>query len=160
MCLQTTSLGYQGHTFKLVREDETRLFLSRITQSYLAHIAYSRTQLLFRFEVANMEQRKSRTSVFLVFAVLVNFAMSFVIVGFVVYKAKVLEKEIVHLQTKLSEIEQFEHRGGDGEDFIQRSKRSSKNRAESKTCASCHSACVKLFGLGSDAKVGRVATMS
>lgn len=107
-----------------------------------------------------MEQRKSRTSGFLVFAVLVNFAMSFVIVGFVVYKANVLEKEIVHLQTKLSEIEQFEYREGDDGDFIQRSKRSSKNRGESKTCTSCHSACVKLFGLGSDAKVGRVANMS
>ena len=45
LCLQTTSLGYQGHTFKLAREDETYLFLSRITRSHLAHIAYSRTQL-------------------------------------------------------------------------------------------------------------------
>lgn len=107
-----------------------------------------------------MEQRKSRTGGFLVFAVLVNFALSFVIVGFVVYKVKVLEQEIVHLQTKFSEKEQFEYRGGDSGDFIQRSKRSSKDRGESKACMSCHSACVKLFGLGSDAKVGRVATTS
>ena len=102
-----------------------------------------------------MEQGKSRCSGFLAFAVFLNFSLSLITVGFMVYKVRMLEEQIFRLQTDLSETEQTEYSGSYGGHLMQRSKRSSNKRDGSKNCVSCHNACVQLFGLGSAAKVGR-----
>ncbi|XP_068736238.1 uncharacterized protein [Montipora capricornis] len=100
-----------------------------------------------------MEQGKSRCSGFLAFAVFLNFSLSLITVGFMVYKVRMLEEQIFRLQTDLSETEQTEYSGSYGGHLMQRSKRSSNKRDGSKNCVSCHNACVQLFGLGSAAKV-------
>ena len=100
-----------------------------------------------------MEQGKSRLNVFLAFVLFSNVLLSLFTVGFVVYKTRTLEQTIFQLQAKLSDTLEADYRGEYDGDLLQRSRRSSKNIDGSKSCVSCHKACVTLFGLGSAAKV-------
>ena len=100
-----------------------------------------------------MEQGKSRYNSLLVIAVSINFLLTVSTIGFVVYKTRVVEQQVLQLQTKLTLTSQTETGGNSGEDLANREKRSSDYRKEPKSCVSCHNACVTLFGLGASAKV-------
>ena len=102
---------------------------------------------------SKMEQGKSRNNSLLAFAVFVNFLLTLTTIGFVVYKTRGLEKQVFQLQTKSSLTSQTETRENRDDDLAHREKRSSESHRESKSCVSCHNACVKLFGLGASAKV-------
>lgn len=64
---------------------------------------------------------------------------------------RVLEEQVSLLQSDSTNAYQPEFR--DSEDGIHRDKRSVGSLGRSKSCSSCHNACVQLFGLGASAKV-------
>lgn len=101
-----------------------------------------------------MEQGKSRCSSLLAFAVFVNIILTLSSVGFMVYKVRLLEEQVFELQSKSTQTLQAETRENkeDVDIITNRQKRSSESLG-SKRCISCHNACVKLFGLGTKAKV-------
>ena len=98
-----------------------------------------------------MENVKHRNNIFLTVAVIVNILFCLVSIGCLIYKVRVLEEQVSLLQSDSSKTYQPESR--DNEDETYRSKRSVESLGRSKTCSSCHSACVQLFGLGASAKV-------
>lgn len=98
-----------------------------------------------------METVKARSNTFLTIAVVVNILFCFVSIGCLIYKVRVLEEQVFSLQSESSKVHQPESR--DNEDGIYRSKRSVGPLGRSKSCSSCHDACVQLFGLGASAKV-------
>ena len=102
-----------------------------------------------------MEQGKSRCNSLLSFAVFVNIILTLSSVGFMVYKVTLLEEQVFELQSKSTQTLQAETRENkeDGDIIRNRQKRLSESFG-SKHCISCHNACVKLFGLGTKAKVG------
>ena len=95
-----------------------------------------------------MEQGKSRCNSLLAFAVFVNIILTLSSVGFMIYKVRVLEERVFELQVESTRGENKE----DVDIIKNRQKRSSESFG-SKHCISCHNACVKLFGLGTKAKV-------
>ena len=100
-----------------------------------------------------MEQGKSRSNSLLAFAVFFNILLTLSSIGFTVYKLRILDEQVFQLQTKPSVTLQAETRGNGGEDIAHLVKRSSQSVGEANSCVSCHNACIKLFGLGSSAKV-------
>ena len=99
-----------------------------------------------------METVKPRGNILLTVAVIVNIVFSLVSVGFLIYKVRVLEEQVFQLQSDSSKTRYIESR--ENEDVTNRGKRSVESLGKSKSCTSCHSACVQLFGLGASAKVG------
>ena len=98
-----------------------------------------------------METVKARSNTVLTVAVIVNILFCLVSIGCLIYKVRVLEEQVILLQSDSSKVYQPETR--DNEDEIYRSKRSVGSLGRSKSCSSCHDACVQLFGLGASAKV-------
>ena len=99
-----------------------------------------------------MEQGKTRFNSLLAFAVFVNLVLTLTSIGFMVYKVRVLEEQLFHLQTNSSVTSQTETTNNEGGDLTKRRLKRSKSLKE-QSCISCHNACVKLFGLGAAAKV-------
>ena len=98
-----------------------------------------------------METVKPRSNTFLTVAVIVNILFCLVSIGCLIYKVRVLEEQVFLLQSDSTNAYQPESR--DNEDEIHRDKRSVGSLGRSKSCSSCHNACVQLFGLGASAKV-------
>ena len=98
-----------------------------------------------------METVKPRGNTSLTVAVIVNILFCLVSIGCLIYKVRVLEEQVFLLQSDSSKAYQPEFR--DNKDRIYRSKRSVESFGRSKSCSSCHNACVQLFGLGASAKV-------
>ena len=98
-----------------------------------------------------METVKPRGNTFLTVAVIVNILFCLVSTGCLIYKVRVLEEQVFLLQSDSSKTYQPESRGN--ENGIYRSKRSVGSLGRSKSCSSCHNACLQLFGLGASAKV-------
>ena len=101
-----------------------------------------------------MEQGKSRCNSLLTFAVFVNIILTLSSVGFMIYKVRVLEERVFELQFKSAQTLHAET--GENEEDVDIIKNRQKRSSESfgsKHCISCHNACVKLFGLGTKAKV-------
>ena len=94
-----------------------------------------------------METVKARGNTVLTVAVIVNILFCLVSIGCLIYKVRVLEEQVTLLQSDSSKVYR------DNEDEIYRSKRSVGSLGRSKSCSSCHDACVQLFGLGASAKV-------
>ena len=94
-----------------------------------------------------METVKPRGNIFLTVAVTVNILFSLVSIGCLIYKVRVLEEHVSHLQSDSS------RESGEYRDETYRGKRSVESFGRSKSCSSCHNACVQLFGLGASAKV-------
>ena len=103
-----------------------------------------------------MEQAKSRCNSLLAFAVLANIIFTVTLVGFVNYKVRVLEKQVFQLQSR-SSVNLQNKTTDNGNELTHRVKRSSDSLGASKSCVSCHNACVKLFGLGASAKVPTIS---
>ena len=99
-----------------------------------------------------METVKPRGNSFLTVAVIVNILFSLVSIGCLIYKVRVLEEQVFQLQSDSSNTRYADSR--ESEDATYRRKRSVESLGKSKSCTSCHSACVQLFGLGASAKVG------
>ena len=99
-----------------------------------------------------METVKPRGNIFLTVGVLVNILFSLVSIGCLIYKVRVLEEQVFQLQLDSPTTRHTESR--EHEDGTYRSIRSVESFGKSKSCNSCHSACVQLFGLGASAKVG------
>ena len=95
--------------------------------------------------------KKLRGNSFWTVAVIVNILFSVVSVGFLIYKVQVLEGEVFQLRSDLKY--EAEARESEQADLMNRNKRAAEYHKESKTCNSCHNACVQLFGLGVSAKV-------
>ena len=110
-------------------------------------------EIRLKTTLSAMEQGKSRYNSLLAFAVFFNTLLTLSSIGFMVYKVRVLEEQVFQLQTKPSVTLEAETRDNGGEDLTHRVKRSSQSVGEANSCVSCHNACVKLFGLGSSAKV-------
>lgn len=106
-----------------------------------------------------MEQGKSRSNSLLAFGLIVNFLLSVATVGIMVYKTQILEEQIFQLQAKSSLTAQAERGESYGDEIIHRRRRSDFPE-EPRSCLSCHNACVKLFGLGSSAKVNATCVCS
>lgn len=101
-----------------------------------------------------MEQGKSRCNSLLAFAVFVNIILTLSSVGFMIYKVRVLEERVFELQFKSTQT--LHDETGENEkdvDIISNRQKRSSESFGSKHCISCHNACVKLFGLGTKAKV-------
>ncbi|KAL9961572.1 hypothetical protein ACROYT_G030534 [Oculina patagonica] len=98
-----------------------------------------------------MEAVKPRGNIFLTVAVIVNILFSLAAIGCLIYKVRVLEEQVYELQSDSSKT--LYTRSGENEDVTYRSKRSVESFGKSKSCTTCHSACVELFGLGASAKV-------
>lgn len=101
-----------------------------------------------------MEKEKSRCNSLLAFAVFVNIILTLSSVGFMIYKVRLLEKRVFELQFKSTQTLHAET--GENEEDVDIIKNRQKRSSESfgsKHCISCHNACVKLFGLGTKAKV-------
>ena len=90
--------------------------------------------------------KKSRGNSFWTIAVILN-----ILFRFFIYKVHVLEGEVFQLRSDLKN--QAKARESEDADLMNRNKRAAEYHGESKTCTSCHNACVKLFGLGASAKV-------
>ncbi len=100
-----------------------------------------------------MDAVKPRRDIFLTVAVIVNILFSLAAIGCLIYKVRVLEEQVYQLQSDSSKTRYTE--SGENEDVTNRGKRSVESLSgRSKSCTSCHSACVELFGLGASAKVG------
>ena len=95
--------------------------------------------------------KKSRGNSFWTIAVILNILFSVISVGFFIYKVHVLEGEVFQLRSDLKN--QAKARESEDADLMNRNKRAAEYHGESKTCTSCHNACVQLFGLGASAKV-------
>ena len=102
-----------------------------------------------------MEQAKSRSNGLLAMGLLVNLILTLASVGVVIYKVRVLEEQVFQLQSRPPVTLQAETIDSGDYDTSNRMKRSSESVSGSKSCVSCHNACVKLFGLGTSAKVRR-----
>lgn len=93
-----------------------------------------------------------RRNSFLTVAVTVNILFSAVSIAFLIYKVRVLEEHVLQLQD-----DQRYHAEATKEneqaDLTHRNKRAVESLGMSKSCSSCHDACVHLFGLGASAKV-------
>ena len=98
-----------------------------------------------------METVKPRGNIFLTVAVIVNILLSLVSIGCLIYKVRVLEEQVSQLQS--DSLREYQPESGEYRDETYRSKRSVKSLGRSKSCTSCHNACVQLFGLGTSAKV-------
>lgn len=101
-----------------------------------------------------MEQEKSRCNSLLAFAVFVNIILTLSSVGFMIYKVRVLEERVFELQSRSTQT--LHDETGENEEDVDIIKNRQKRSSESfgsKHCISCHNACVKLFGLGTKAKV-------
>ena len=96
--------------------------------------------------------KTSRGNGFLTFAVLVNILFSAVSIGFLIYKVRVLEEHVLQLQ-KGQRYHTEAIRENERADLTHRNKRAVESFGTSKSCSSCHNACVHLFGLGASAKV-------
>ena len=107
-----------------------------------------------------MEQAKSRCNSLLAFAVLANIIFTVTFVGFVNYKVRVLEEQVFQLQSRSSVNLQKKTTDNGNDELTHRVKRSSDSLGSSKSCVSCHNACVKLFGLGASAKVPTISFTS
>lgn len=108
---------------------------------------------ILKIETAKMEAVKTpRRNSFLTFAVTVNILFSAVSIAFLIYKVRVLEEHVLQLQD-----DQRYHAEATKEneraDLTHRNKRAVESLGMSKSCSSCHDACVHLFGLGASAKV-------
>lgn len=99
-----------------------------------------------------METVKPRSNTFLTVSVIVNILFCLVSVGCLIYKVRVLEEQVFLLQRSDSS-NTYQPESRDNEDGIYRRKRSVGSFGKSKSCSSCHNACVQLFGLGTSAKV-------
>lgn len=95
--------------------------------------------------------KKSRGNSFWTIAVILNILFSVISVGFFIYKVHVLEGELFQLRSDLKN--QAKARESEDANLMNRNKRAAEYHGESKTCTSCHNACVQLFGLGASAKV-------
>ena len=105
---------------------------------------------------STMEPQKSRGNRLLVFALLINLILTITSVGTVIYKLKILENQVLQLQSRPSVVLQTEtSNNGDDEEreLTQRRKREYESFGEAKSCISCRSACMQLFGLGASARV-------
>ena len=98
-----------------------------------------------------METVKTRGNSFLTIAVVVNILFSLISIGYLIVKVRVLEEQVIQLQS--DSPNHTEARGNEGAHLTHRSERSVESLGGSKSCTSCHSACVQLFGLGASAKV-------
>lgn len=96
--------------------------------------------------------KTSRGNGFLTFAVLVNILFSAVSIGFLIYKVRVLEEHVLQLQ-KGQRYHTEAIIENERADLTHRNKRAVESFGTSKSCSSCHNACVHLFGLGASAKV-------
>lgn len=96
--------------------------------------------------------KTSRGNGFLTFAVLVNILFSAVSIGFLIYKVRVLEEHVLQLQ-KGQRYHTEAIIENERADLTHRNKRAVESYGTSKSCSSCHNACVHLFGLGASAKV-------
>ncbi|CAH3123360.1 unnamed protein product [Porites lobata] len=99
-----------------------------------------------------MEQAKSRSNGLLAMGLLVNLILTLASVGVVIYKVRVLEEQVFQLQSRQPVTLQAETIDSGDYETSNRMKRSSESVSGSKSCVSCHNACVKLFGLGTSAK--------
>ena len=97
--------------------------------------------------------KTSRGSSLLTVAVIVNILFSVVSIGCLIYKVRVLEEQVFQLQGESLETYHTEARENEGAFLPHRSRRAVESLGGSKTCTSCHNACVRLFGLGASAKV-------
>ena len=100
---------------------------------------------------STMETVKPRGNTFLIVAVVVNLLFSFVSIGCLIYKVRVLEEQVSQLQSDSQR--EYHRESGEYRDEPYRGKRSVESLGRSKSCSSCHNACVQLFGLGASAKV-------
>ena len=98
-----------------------------------------------------METVKPRGNTFLTVAVIVNIFFSLVSIGYLIYKVRVLEEHV--FQCKSDSLREYQPESGEYRDETYRGKRSVGSLGRSKSCSSCHNACVQLFGLGASAKV-------
>ena len=100
---------------------------------------------------STMETVKPRSNTFLTVAVILNILFSLISIGCLVYKVKVLEEQVSHC--KSDSLREHQPESGEYRDENYRSKRSVESLGRTKSCSSCHNACVQLFGLGASAKV-------
>ena len=98
-----------------------------------------------------METVKPRGNTFLTVAVIVNLLFSLFSIGSLIYKVRVLEGQVSQLQS--DSPREYQPESGEYRDESYRGKRSVESLGRSKSCSSCHKACVQLFGLGASAKV-------
>jgi len=98
-----------------------------------------------------METVKPRGNSSLTVAVVVNILFSLVSIGCLIYKVRVLEEQVS--QCKSGSLREYQPESGEYRDETYRRKRSVESLGRSKSCSSCHNACVQLFGLGASAKV-------
>ena len=97
--------------------------------------------------------KTSRGSSLLTVAVIFNILFSVVSIGCLIYKVRVLEEQVFQLQGESLETYHTEARENEGAHSTHRSRRAVESLGGSKSCTSCHNACVQLFGLGASAKV-------
>lgn len=100
-----------------------------------------------------MEQAKSRCNSLLAIGLLVNLILTLASVGVVIYKVRVLEEQVFQLQSRPPVTLHAETIDSGDYETSHRMKRSSDSVSGSQSCVSCHNSCVKLFGLGTSAKV-------
>lgn len=99
-----------------------------------------------------METVKSRGNTVLTVAVIVHIFFSLVSIGYLIRKVRVLEEQV--FQCKSDSLREYQPEPGEYRDETHRAGRSVEYPGRSKSCSSCHNACVQLFGLGASAKVG------
>ena len=103
------------------------------------------------------KEKKNRGKIFLTIAVTVNILFSVVSSGFLIYKVRSLEEQVFQLQKDSSKTGQTRERQNEAwDDLAHRRKRAAESLGETKSCTTCHNACVKLFGLGAPAKVSAI----
>lgn len=103
------------------------------------------------------KEKKNRGKIFLTIVVTINILFSVASIGFLIYKVRWLEEQVFQLQKDPLETGQTRERQNEAwDDLAHRSKRAAESLGESKSCTSCHNACVKLFGLGASAKVSAI----
>lgn len=134
--------------FRIPRKTAEARFGSYLTQKTCSKIHF----------ISSMEkERKNRGKIFLTIAVTVNILFSVVSIGFLIYKVRSLEEQVFQLQKDSSKTGQTRERQNEAwDDLAHRRKRAAESLGESKSCTTCHNACVKLFGLGASAKVSAI----
>ena len=131
-----------------VQERQTNSCLTK-SRSYL-----SQRRLNAQFNqrtLSTMETVKPRGNNLLIVAVILNLLFSLVSIGCLIYKVRVLEEQVFQLQS--DSHKEYQRESGESRDETYRGKRSVESLGRSKSCSSCHEACVRLFGLGASAKV-------